>query len=128
MSFHFGKPILVMLVLAVTGGVAAGALPDRSQKADLTVWVFGRAARPDYAATATTTAHRAWSNSTAGARARRVDVKLLSTRAEDVPPGVDVHVRLAGRARRGGDRDQQRRQVLSPADGRDRPAPAQRAI
>ena len=83
MSFHFGKPILVMLVLAVTGGTLLALWPDRSQKADLTVWV---SAEPhvrtyvegdDHGTPSLVEQYRQRTG-------KRVDVKLLSTRAEDV--------------------------------------------
>src|SRR5687768_9921274 len=39
MSFHLGKPILVMMVIALIAGAVVAVRPEQ-QKADLTVWVF----------------------------------------------------------------------------------------
>ena len=39
MSFHLGKPILVMMVIALVAGVVVAVRPSQ-EKADLTVWVF----------------------------------------------------------------------------------------
>lgn len=39
MNFHLGKPILVLLVLALLSGVVVAFRPEQ-RKADLTVWVF----------------------------------------------------------------------------------------
>jgi arabinosaccharide transport system substrate-binding protein len=83
MSFHFGKPILVMLVMAVTGGALLAIWPDRRSHTDLVCWVSAEAHLRTYA-----------EGDAAGApglteqfrrqTGKSVDVKLLSTRAEDV--------------------------------------------
>jgi arabinosaccharide transport system substrate-binding protein len=39
MSFHLGKPILVMMIIALIAGVVVAVRPGQ-EKADLTVWVF----------------------------------------------------------------------------------------
>ena len=39
MNFHLGKPILVMLVIALVSGVVVALRPEQ-RKADLTLWVF----------------------------------------------------------------------------------------
>lgn len=39
MTFHLGKPILVMIVIALVAGAFSTTLPE-PKKADLTVWVF----------------------------------------------------------------------------------------
>jgi arabinosaccharide transport system substrate-binding protein len=39
MSFHLGKPILVMLIIAMVAGALTFTRPDQ-KKADLTLWVF----------------------------------------------------------------------------------------
>ena len=39
MTFHLGKPILVLMVLALMSGAVVAFRPEQ-RKADLTVWVF----------------------------------------------------------------------------------------
>src|SRR6187397_2676231 len=39
MNFHLGKPILVMLIIALIAGAVVAVRPQQ-EKADLTVWVF----------------------------------------------------------------------------------------
>lgn len=40
MSFHLGKPILVMLIVATATGAAIFLRPAREERADLVLWVF----------------------------------------------------------------------------------------
>lgn len=47
MNFHLGKPILVLLVIAVVAGVAAAFRPA-PRKADLTVWLFAESHHRTY--------------------------------------------------------------------------------
>src|SRR5436190_10973718 len=47
MTFHLGKPILVMLCVALLTGVAVGLRPPQ-RKADLTLWVFADSHRQSY--------------------------------------------------------------------------------
>jgi arabinosaccharide transport system substrate-binding protein len=83
MSFHFGKPILVMLVLSVVGGTVLALWPDRKQKADLVAWVSAEPHVRTYVegdATGAPSLVEQFRRKTG----KTVDVKLLSTRAEDV--------------------------------------------
>ena len=47
MSFHLGKPILVMIVVALVAAALTG-IPAREKKADLTLWVFAEQHRDVY--------------------------------------------------------------------------------
>src|SRR5687768_4988021 len=47
MNFHLGKPIFVMIILAVVGGAVALSRPSQ-KKADLTLWVFADSHRKSY--------------------------------------------------------------------------------
>ncbi len=47
MSFHLGKPILVMLVVALVSAALTG-IPSKEKKADLTLWVFAEQHRNVY--------------------------------------------------------------------------------
>ena len=47
MNFHLGKPILVMIVIALVAGGAALLQPGQ-EKADLTLWVFADSHRKSY--------------------------------------------------------------------------------
>src|SRR4051812_34302402 len=83
MSFHFGKPILVMLVLSVTGGILLALWPGRPKNTDLVAWVSAEAhvrtyaEGDDHGTPSLVEQFRLRTGKT-------VDVKLLSTRAEDV--------------------------------------------
>jgi len=47
MSFHLGKPILVMIVVALVAAALTG-IPAKEKKADLTLWVFAEQHRDVY--------------------------------------------------------------------------------
>jgi arabinosaccharide transport system substrate-binding protein len=82
MSFHLGKPVLVMLVLAVVSGATLWLRPERPH-ADLTVWCFAESHVNSYIGDGTVTgetpAHRFTRLS-----GKSVDFLLISSRAEDV--------------------------------------------
>src|SRR6266498_10460 len=47
MSFHLGKPILVMLILALAAGMVSLSRPNQ-RKANTTMWVFADSHRKSY--------------------------------------------------------------------------------
>src|SRR6185503_391134 len=54
-SFHLGKPILVMLVLALMCGIGIALRPGKGERADLVLWVFADAHARTYRGDRTTT-------------------------------------------------------------------------
>src|SRR3954464_5985943 len=110
MSFHLGKPILVMLFLA---GVCAAGIwmrPAGAGKADLTVWVSADAHRKTYVGDGTPGAGPSLVEQFERDHHKSVDVQLVSTRSEDVrltskfmsdstdvPDAVEVEINSVGK-------------------------------
>src|SRR5689334_20191745 len=82
MSFHLGKPILVMLVLAVVCGIGIGLRPAARPPANLVVWVSAEAHRATYADS--DDARSSLVEQFHQRTGKSVDVQLVSTRTEDV--------------------------------------------
>src|SRR4051794_35065192 len=76
-SFHLGKPIAVMLALAVGGGAWVGLRPAPPRGADLVVWVSAKAHEDTYVGGGLVEAYQRRTG-------KRVAVELVSTRSEDV--------------------------------------------
>lgn len=74
MSFHLGKPILIMMLIAVASGLAVLGQRDEKQ-ADLTVWVFNKSHAQAYRLIAPEFTRRTGLS---------VDVKLIASRALNV--------------------------------------------
>ena len=89
MSFHLGKPVLVMLVVAAASGGALLLRPERPRQTDLVVWVFADSHARAYREGAAT---RLAEDAAAGERVlkvvdaahfRRGDVVLLNDSVEE---------------------------------------------
>jgi hypothetical protein len=110
MSFNLGKPIFVMLVLAIAS--AAGILRrEEREEADLTVWVFAepharkfREADPTTGTPNLPTLYErktGWTVNIDLISGRALNVRLLSlfmsdARGEDVPDLVEIEISSVG--------------------------------
>src|SRR5688572_1520797 len=83
MSFHLGKPILVMIVLSLVCAVGIALRPGKGERADLVLWVFADQHAQTY------TVHRDKEGQTLVDHFRRktglaADVQLIADRAQNV--------------------------------------------
>lgn len=79
MSFHLGRPILVMLVVSLLCAVVLGVRSGRERRADLTLWVFDEQQQRIYTEGSPSLIEQFRQQT-----GKSVRVELVPTRAEDV--------------------------------------------
>jgi arabinosaccharide transport system substrate-binding protein len=85
MSFHLGKPILVMLVLSVVCAVGLALRPTaRRDGADLLVWVFAEVHQKTYAGDGRPATRPTLVEQFRQRTGKRVAIEMVATRSEDV--------------------------------------------
>lgn len=102
MNFHLGKPILVMLIIALVAGAVVAVRPEQ-RKANLTVWVFADSHYKAYAPLIPEFEKK--HNVTVNLNilnARALAVRLTSmfmadSQSEEIPDLVEVEIGLIGR-------------------------------
>jgi arabinosaccharide transport system substrate-binding protein len=81
MSFHLGKPILVMIILALLCAVGIAFRPGKGERADLVLWVFADAHYQTYAGEESgTSLIKSFERKTG----LGVDMQLIADKAENV--------------------------------------------
>src|SRR5258706_16235636 len=84
MSFHLGKPILVMLVLAVVCAAGLALRPGKHDRPDLLVWVFADIHLKTYQGDGRPTTQPTLVEQYRRRTGKRVGIELVATRSEDV--------------------------------------------
>src|SRR3982750_2647278 len=85
MSFHLGKPILVMLVLSVVCAVGLALRPGtRRDGADLGVWVCAEVHQKTYAGDGRPATRPTLVEQFRRRTGKRVAIEMVATRSEDV--------------------------------------------
>jgi arabinosaccharide transport system substrate-binding protein len=84
MSFHLGKPILVMLILSVACALGLAFRPDTRRRTDLRLWVFDDLHRRTYQGDGSPSTRPSLVEQFRQRTGKSVGIELVATRAEDV--------------------------------------------
>ena len=84
MSFHLGKPILVMIVVAVVCAAALGLRGTTRARPDLLVWVFAEIHQKTYAGDGKPSTRPTLVEQFRQRTGKRVGIEMVATRSEDV--------------------------------------------
>jgi arabinosaccharide transport system substrate-binding protein len=84
MSFHLGKPILVMIVVAVACAVGLGLRGNARSRPDLLVWVFAEIHQKTYAGDGKPSTRPTLVEQFRQRTGKTVGIEMVATRSEDV--------------------------------------------